>query len=328
MADKQALNATFFAFRKREKGGVLTMTSIAFVVICVVACALFVALNLGAITDVMNWYANIITTAASNPDAAPTPEMFTPPASVITLWLLMFPFQVLIYVIVAAYEAACLKWMIRGETGGLFGFSFGADTWRVYLTYWIWFVLQNVVAFALFFIVFGSAIGSMVAIGASGGDAPDLGTLGTMGAVIPILLLVLCIVWLWVAVRLAPAAATSVARQRFAFFEAWNVTKGRFWALFGAFLLLNVMATVAFCMLYFALAMAIAFGVMGQVGAMSDAPTPEQVGALLTQPSVLIPSVLVVLVGAIGSFVYVVATFGVGARAAALALDEGRITVG
>ena len=48
--------------------------------------------------------------------------------------------------------------------------------------------------------------------------------------------------------------------------------------------------------------------------------------AMLAQPQVLIPVGLVVLGGVVGSFILLVATFGINARAAALALEEGRIT--
>lgn len=324
MADKQALNATFFAFRKREKGGVLLTATIAYALICIAAGGLFAALNFPAIRDYATWYAQMIATVASNPEAPPSPEMMMPPASVMALGPMMFLFQILFYVIAAAYEAACLKWMIRGETGGLFGISFGADTWRVYLTYWIWLFLSLAIG-VVFLVLFGGVAGSMVAVGAVGGDTNSIGGVALM---IPILLLAVCIAWLWLAVRLAPAAATSVARQRFAFFDAWKVTKGRFWALFGAFFLLGIMSAVAFLTLYVAVGVAIAMGVMGQAGAMTEPPTPEQLGAMMLHPAVLIPSALVGLVGTIGYFVLLVATFGVNARAAALALEEGRITAG
>ena len=324
MADKQALNATFFAFRKREKRGVLTMATIAYVAICIVAVGLFTALNFGAVVDYATWYGSIFSeaTKAGAGGGALPPEAMMPPASVMALGPMLFLFQILFYVIAAAYEAACLKWLIHGETGGLFGFSFGADTWRVYFTYWIWLFLSIVIGIVLF-IVFGAATAG--AIGAAGGDAASLGLAALL---IPILLLVLCLAWLWIAVRLAPAAATSVARRRFAFFDAWKVTKGRFWSLFGAFFLLWVMYCVAYLLLYAVGGFAIVLGFMNNVGAMGENPSPDQVLAALMQPQVLIPLVLVSIVAIAGSFVWMVAMFGVNARAAAVALEEGRITPG
>ncbi|HYD88486.1 MAG TPA: hypothetical protein VEA80_13505 [Vitreimonas sp.] len=321
MADKQALNATFYAFRKREKGGVLTMTTIAYLVLTVVSFGLFVALNWAAVTDYIAWYGDLVARAAEG-GGQPDPAMMTPPASVMALGPIMFLFQILYYVLAAAYEAACLRWLVRGESKGLFGFSFGADTWRVYFTYWIWFFL-GVAVFIAFLIVFGGMIGSIAAVGASGGDASSMGALGLFA---PLIVLALLLVMAYFSVRLAPAAATSVARNRFAFFDAWKVTKGRFWALLGSFVLLFLMYFVATMILYGVGAAAFVMGVVGQAGALGSEPTPDEMMTLFMQPQVLIPLAVVCIAGLVGYFVWLIAMFGVNARAAALALEEGKIT--
>ena len=59
MADHQALNATFFAFRKRERGGVLVGASIAFVVLAVLLGGAFIAVNLQAFLDYINWASSL-----------------------------------------------------------------------------------------------------------------------------------------------------------------------------------------------------------------------------------------------------------------------------
>lgn len=323
MADKQALNATFFAFRKRERNGVLTTTTIAYVVICIVTFGLFGALNFGAVVDYMNWLQSVSASADPTTGALP-PDAMTPPASIIALAPMLFLFQLFYYVIAAAYEAACLRWMIRGETGGVFGFSFGADTWRTYFTYWIWFFLM--LGFGIvFFVVAGGFIGSLFAIGASGGDTSGGGALYL---IVPIVLVLVVLALLYVAVRLAPAAATSVARQRFAFFDAWKVTKGRFWGLFGAFFLLFVMYCVGAVLLSAIGGVAVGMGAMSQASTIGSEPTPEQMMAVFSQPQVLIPLLLTYGVMIIGAFVFMVALFGINARAAALALEEGKIAVG
>src|SRR6185312_11722146 len=50
---------------------------------------------------------------------------------------------------------------------------------------------------------------------------------------------------IFLGVRFGPAAATSIARQRFSFFDAWTVTRGRFWELLGSFAVLWLIAGVA-----------------------------------------------------------------------------------
>lgn len=313
MADQPALNATFFAFRKRERAGVLTTITIAYIVIAVAIFGIFGWLNYGAVADYFTW----ATEMGANPEQA-----MTPPASVMALGPMMFLLQIFYYIIAAAYEASCLRWMIRGETGGILGFSFGADTWRVYFTYWIWFFLAIGLGIGMF-VVFGSVIGSMFAFGAAGGDTSNA---GGIAIALPFLFLGLLCALIYVSVRLAPAAATSVARNRFAFFDAWKVTRGRFWALFGAFVLLFLMYCVAYVVLSAAAGVAMAVGMAGSIGTMGENPTPEQMMQMFSQPAVLAPLVVIYGLMIIGAFVFMVALFGINARAAVAALEEGKIT--
>jgi len=321
MADKQALNATFFAFRKRERSGVLTTTTIAYVVLCCITFGLFAFFNWSAVMDYIGWFAQL-DAAIKSGDTAPTSSAFTPPASVMALGPMLLLLQLFYYVIAAAYEAACLKWMIRGESDGVFGFSFGADTWRIYFTYWIWFFLSLLFGI-VFLIVAGGLMGSVFAFGAAAADASSMGGAAVvMFGVVAVLLLVV----IYVCVRLAPAAATSIASRRFAFFDAWKVSKGRFWGLLGAFVLLWVMGIVGYLVLSFVAGMALVLGLGSQAGVLSQGGSPQVLFEAMAQPQILIPLVLAYGLMIIGAFVLMVAMFGINARAAALALEEGKIT--
>lgn len=321
MADNQPLNATFFAFRKREKGGVLLTATIAYVVLTLAMLALFAWLNWQGMADYIGWLTALGETAGkidpNNPDAM---AQMMPPASVMALGPAYFLFLLVTYILLAAYEAACLRWMIHGETGGVFGLSLGADTWRVYLTYWIWFFLGIAVYLVVVMLMFGM-IGGVVVAAQGNPEAAGPGAL--VGA---LLMAVAALAFLWLAVRLAPAAATSVARRRFAFFDAWKVSKGRFWALFGAFLLLILM--------YFVLCIVVGVAAGVFIGAMmapliqADPQTPEAAMRAFANPPVLIGLGLIYGVMIVAAFVLYVAMFGVNARAAALALEEGKIAAG
>src|SRR5262245_13377452 len=282
MADKQALNATFFAFRKREKGGVLIGASIAYAVLTLAMLALFVWANWQGIVDYIGWITTFTQSAGKvDPsDSSAFAQMMMPPASVMGLGPSYFLLLLVTYVLFAAYEAACLRWMIRGETGGVFGLSLGADTWRVYFGYWVWFFLF-IAAYIVFFVVTFSMIGGMAVAAQGNPDAMGPGAL--IGFFLGV---VLALAWLWFSVRLAPAAATSVARRRFAFFDAWKVSKGRFWGLFGAFLLIWIMYLVL------CIGMGVVLGVF--VGSMATglvnqgAQTPEEVMRALASPPLLV----------------------------------------
>ena len=318
MADKQALNATFFAFRKRDKA-VLLPATIAYAVVGVGAAVLFFLLNAQAFGDYFNWWLGVVGNAAKSPDVPPSPETMMPPQSIAALIPALLLFQLVSYILLAAYEAACLRGMIHGESGGLFGLTLGADTWRVYFTYWIWLLLL-----ILFYIVCAITVGGAVfsiALGMQSGGQPS-----ASAVIVPLVLgLVVLIALVYFSVRFAPAAATSIARRRFAFFDAWKVTKGRFWALFGSFLLLWVMFVVFIIALEVVLVLAMA-GAAVSAGGHGEAQSAEAAFRAFANPAWAGAVVAFIAVCIVASFLFYIALFGVNARAAALALEEGKIT--
>jgi hypothetical protein len=322
----EPLNATFFAFRKREKSGVLLRASIVFIAGLAILVAAFAAIVWMLIGPMMT---ELFAAAASGKPG----ETMTPPAPesiVAFFWIIPAEilFLFLVFLLMAAYEAACLRWMIRGEEGGgVMGLKLDADTWRVYATYWVWFALLIGVYFVGAVLLFAGGIGAA----ASGGENAALSAgLFVFVAVIAILLAVL-----YFAVRLAPAAATSVGRQRFSFFKAWVVSRQRFWALFGSFLLLViiniivgiVLSTVAMTVLF-----AGAFAGLDMTTAVNDPEAFNRayfagIMGLFSNPVTIAMLVLYQLIaGAIGVVFYVL-FYGVNARAVQAALEEGKIEV-
>jgi len=319
MAEKQALNATFFAFKKRERGGVLLRASLTYAVIMLVACGLFVALNWQAVADYMSWITTMSQTGAQVDPNNPFAGMM-PPQSVMSLGASYFLFLVVVYLLLAAYEAACLRWMIRGETRGLFGLALDGDTWRVYFTYWIWFFLLM----AMYVVVGVTIVGTIA--GAAVGAQGSADALGALGPVVFLLALGVIVMLVYFGVRFAPAAATSVAKRRFAFFDAWTVTKGRFWALLGAFVLLWLMYFVGVMILSGIASFAMVGSMMSQMQTGAPASAPEEVLAVFASPAVWVPLVITYGLMIVGAFVFYVALFGVNARAALAAIEEGKIT--
>ncbi|MBL8546022.1 MAG: hypothetical protein JNL81_06125 [Hyphomonadaceae bacterium] len=315
MAEKQPLNATMFAFKKRERGGVLLGATLAYVVLAFAMFGIFAALNWQGARDYMMW----ITSFSQSYDPANPSSVAPPPASVMGLLPAYFLLLFFTYVLLASYEAACLRWMIRGETGGLFGLSLGADTWRVYAGYWMWFLLliAAYIACAVIALVF---MGSIFAVGSTG----DANAMTSLGFAAPVLFLVILLGLLFFAVRLAPAAATSIARKKFAFFDAWTVTKGRFWALLGSFVLLWLMYVVAVIVLSVGIGVAVG---MGAGGAYNPNATPEEAMDVFASPQVLAPVLVIYGLMIVAAFVWFLALFGINARAAQAALEEGKITV-
>jgi hypothetical protein len=319
MADRQPLNATFFAFRKRERGGVLLGATLTYAVLMLIVLGLLVWLNWQAVIDYINWTVAISQASETMDPNNPFAGMM-PPQSVMAIGLWYFLFLIFAYLLFAAYEAACLRWMIRGEIKGVFGLALDADTFRVYFTYWLWFLLimaaYVVCAMLMLFGIAGAAVGAQ--------GNPD--ALGPMGLIILIVVLGIIVALIYFGVRFAPAAATSIARRRFAFFDAWTVTKGRFWPLLGSFVLLWLMYFVGVMTLSIIGGFAMGAGMMAQVQSGAEPATPEEAFALMASPSVWIPLALIYGLVIVGVALFYVALFGVNARAAQAALEEGRIT--
>jgi hypothetical protein len=226
MDEESSVDTARFAFRKREQRFVLTKASIGYLVLAIVLDAACLAVVWPIVGPLVRWYIEVFRAATSG--SGPTPPPVGPFLS-FAPWVLLF--ALLGGVLYAAYEAACLRWLVRGESGGgVLGLRLSGDTWRVFATYWVW---------------CGLLIGCWIPI-----IAFYVGIRALMEVAGPLRVLVLLIAALaplaigaaliFFTVRLAPAAAASVARRRFAFFDAWAATRGTFWRLLGAFFLVGV----------------------------------------------------------------------------------------
>lgn len=317
-----SLDATFFAFRKREKSGVLLGASVGFTVGMIVLLALFLGAMWGALAPMIGWYGEAMSAAGKNPEAMAT---MPPPAGIFMLIPATFLFLVFYFILLAAYEAACLKWMIRGESSGLLGLSLSADTWRVYATYWVWFGTVVAAYIGLFVVVLVTGAVGGLAGGESKSGAAAFVILGGVCAYL--------VAWLYAAVRLAPAAATSIGRGRFSFFSAWSATRGRFWALFGAFLLLIIIffiASLVISSIFFSVVMGSVFANLDWAAAVND-PTAfqraylEAIMGMFANPTMIALYALFQLVNWALTLCFYVMFYGVNARAVVAALEEAKI---
>jgi hypothetical protein len=319
MANAAPLKATFFAFRKRERSGVLLSATIAFVLVSLVLIGLLVAINLGMFLQLFSQFAS----AASGQVVA------EPDGAAIAFGMIGFFFSIIIflfffYVLMAAYEAACLRWMIHGEVAGFLGLSLGAPTWRVYSSYWIWFAIHLGISTAVSLIAMPFMFMGMA--GASGGMSDPTVMAGTMVGIQVVVTLLQYVVMAFVGVRFAPAAATSIGERKFSFFTAWTVTKGRFWALFGSFVLIGLIYALVFLVLFvvvggllFAQAWpSITSGASGEevMTAIFASLTPPIIGALVA---------LYVVMSFVG-MIFAVMFYGVNARAVLAAIEDGKIS--
>ncbi|HVY84732.1 MAG TPA: hypothetical protein VG943_06345 [Caulobacterales bacterium] len=313
----EPLNATFFAFKRRDHGGVLIGATLTYFVLSLLLIAAFVAVNWNGFVQIAALFRE---TAGGG-----QPSDVRGIAAIFGLMGWSFLFLVIFYILLAAYEAACLRWMIHGETGGLFGLSLGAETWRVYAGYWIWLAISFTISFVIGLITLPLMFGFMMSSVAKQDPSSMIGPIYLVSA---LRALVQYAVMAFVGVRFAPGNATSILRRKFSYFDAWKVTKGRFWALFGSFLVLGllwfVVGAVAFGATGGALIVRL-FPLFVEAQAHPSAAASQHVFAALLAPENL--GIIAAFYGTVivTGVIFGVLFMGVNARAAIAAVEDGKI---
>jgi hypothetical protein len=299
---------TFFAFRKKEKAFVLTGATIGYVLALVIVYGAFIALNWQGFADYMSWSISM----ASDPEAAAGGTM--PPSSVMMMIPGYLVSMFLLILIMAAYEAACLRWMVRDQTTpglNFLGIAFGPDTWRVLLVYITWIGVWIGLSIASLLLASGVA----VAAGAIGDGA-------IAGLLSALVFIVLACAWVFVLVRLAPAAAVTIGKEQYAFFDAWRASQGRFWTIFGSFAFVIIMSIVGLLVFYFVAIVAVMGAVFGSAAAGAQ-PDPEAMAAAFTSPGAIIAMAGVYLILIALSMMVYVLFYGINARVALAANEDG-----
>jgi hypothetical protein len=317
----EPLKATFFALKPRDRM-VLLPATLLYAVVVVLIVAAFTALNWGALQSI---FALIRDMPSEQLGESQAMNLFSGMMGMFGwLFLLLFPF----YFATAAYEAACLRWMIRGEAPGLFGLTFDHDMWRVYGVYWVWFLAQWVVSFIASIVMMPFMFMMMGDVVAQGGADPNSQAMWDLQLKMQSLSLIQYIPLVFIGIRFGPAAAASIARRRFSFFEAWRVTRDRFWALFGSYLVL----WLALALVYVVVGAAIyapLFGSLIRDMIAAWPALPDDVGQryveILSRPSSWPLIGAGYLSGLVVMLAYMVFSYGINARAALVALDEGKI---
>ena len=133
--------------------------------------------------------------------------------------------------VVSAMLSAAVARGVLKPSGGAFGYlRLGMDEVRVLVVSFVLGLLMTIGGMVAFVAV-GVTAGL---IAASGGEAAT-----AIAAFIGFLLVIGLFIWLYV--RLSLAIPITVAESRFAFFDSFRVTRGRFWPLFGMAVLAVVM---------------------------------------------------------------------------------------
>lgn len=139
------------------------------------------------------------------------------------------------WVIWAMFETASQRRYIWGKP---FSLGFGRDELNMMVVGLLWGLL-GLAIMALPILITLGGVWAAIAAAADGLTDAEAGQrivapmFGAMG-----LILLLLPVYAFVATRLAPCFGLTVKDGRIRFFDAWNVSRGRFWAIFGAYVIL------------------------------------------------------------------------------------------
>jgi hypothetical protein len=191
-----------------------------------------------------------------------------------------------------------------------FGLNLRADTWRVYLGYWVWGACWG-----------GSLYGSQLAallvgliaggIASMSGNAGTAAMVGLTAGVIAFLIAGSALIW--AAVRMAPAAANSIEKRRFAFFESWGVTRGLFWPMLGSFALALLPYLIVSLVLQGAMLVVLSAALADL--ARDTGYDMAEIQAKFSQPEIVATLVVCYLLLTAAMFVFHITSIGINARA-------------
>lgn len=135
----------------------------------------------------------------------------------------------------AVFEASVQRRYVLDEG---FSIKLGGDEFRLLVVGLLWF-LSFLGSYLLMIVIVVLPVTALSANGVSP-FAPLLIFVG---------ILIYFFVWIWMAVKLSAASALTIRDQKIKFLDSWGATRGRFWPLFGAFLVLLIIALVIYFVL-------------------------------------------------------------------------------
>jgi len=153
--------------------------------------------------------------------------------------------------------AAVFRAVLRPEQKGFFYLRVGMDELRLFATVLVVFVggYIAVVLASVIVTMLVAVLGRVIAGEAGAGIAAILS-----------MIVIFCAI-LWAAIRVSPCGPLTVYRQKVVIGPAWRLTRGVFWRLLGAYLLLAIMLMVIYLIMF-----AVQFGASG-----ADMARPDSV---------------------------------------------------
>lgn len=220
----------------------------------------------------------------------------------------------------AAFEVASQRRYIFGEK---FYLRFGGDELRMMVVGLLW-GLMSLVIFIIPGLLMFSAFGVLMSADLNGPMddetarrfiAPFFGGFGLM--------ILFFFVYVFFATRLAPCFGLTVKEKRIVFFDAWSVSRGRFWPILGAYVIIAIVVSIV-SQIFSTLAQFVMMPFLMTLPQSGDVATDEMASIFLS-PAFIIPMALIYFALL---FVQGVTQHFVGAPAALAARHDPRNDLG
>ncbi|MFN7056086.1 hypothetical protein [Hyphomonas sp.] len=218
------------------------------------------------------------------------------------------------WVLWAMFETASQRRYIWGKP---FSLGFGADEARIMVVGLLWGLIGLVIYALPAFLIVGGLLGALrTYLQGAQDDTLPIGIIGS-SLVVSFLVLLLFPLYVFVATRLAPCFGLTVKDGRIRFFEAWAVSRGRFWPILMAYVILVLGGGVLFQIVQITAQLMMVPVFAGVIS--TEPETPAEVFAILASPGFLVPLAIYMFVVL---FVQGVIQHGVSAPAALAARND------
>lgn len=282
MKQEFSFSAAMMHFQNTEgPSGFLWKYFLAYIVAVGLVCGIFFYFLLSSFAPFMEMASSGDTMSESEIETAMLPI-------VLRMFGMMAISLPLIYAMMSAFEAAALRRYIR-KTG--FSIGLGADEFRIMAVYLIW-TLAVILAYFVMAILMMIIAAAFTLIG--GADMAP----AAMLLIFPLSIAIMC-VGVFFGIRLSPASALTIRDKKIRFFSAMRTSKNRFWAMFGAFLVIYIIVYVV-QLVVMMVVMGSFVGVIASNPSFMEAEDPSEIMAMFTSPALLIPFLLAVI-GYVGS---------------------------
>ncbi len=195
-------------------------------------------IGLLAADDFVSWFTALEAADASN-DPDEQMELAFGGFARLLPWSLLYGLAS--WIIWAMFETASQRRYIRDEK---FSLGFGADEVRMMVVGLLWFVMGLVVIGLPLVLTMGGIFYQLLTdpIGFETNANSQQVALQVLGSFV--VLLFIFPFYVFLATRLAPSFGLTVQARQVRFFDAWNVSRGRFWPILGAFVILAVAGNI------------------------------------------------------------------------------------